>query len=74
VAAAQVREELELRIIGDARIGPGYLDACLVELREQPVDRYLQHLGKLRNGHFGHKLRFLVAFSYPPRTTARGRS
>jgi len=72
--ATQVREEFQLRIVGNARVGSGHLDARLVELRQQPVDRHLQHLGKLRNGHFRHKLRFLVGISYRPRTTAHAPS
>ena len=74
VAAAQVSKELELRVVGDTRIGSRHLDARLIELRQQPVDRHLEHLGKLGNGHFRHILRFLVRISYPPRTTAHAPS
>ncbi len=54
VAAPQMRQQLELRIVADAVVGTRHLDACLVELHEQPVDRHLQHLGELRNRYFCH--------------------
>ena len=50
VAAAQVRQQLELGIVADAVVGAVDLDAGLIELHEQPVDRHLQDLGKLGNG------------------------
>jgi hypothetical protein len=55
VAAAQMSEELQLGVIADAIVRAGYFDACLVELHEQPIDRHLQYLGKLRNGYFCHR-------------------
>ena len=51
-----MREQLHLRIVADARVGAFDLDAGLVELHEQPVDRHLQDLGKLGNCYFSHAL------------------
>ncbi len=56
VRAAQVREQLQLRIVTDQRIGPTILDAGLGELRQQAVDGYLQHLGELSDRDIGHNL------------------
>src|SRR5256885_5637986 len=56
VAAAQVREQLEFGVVADARVRTRHLDARLVELRQQPVHRHLENLGKLGNAHFGHRL------------------
>ena len=53
--AAQMREQLELGFVADQRLGAGDLDSGGLELHEQPVDRYLQDLGKLRNGDIGHR-------------------
>ncbi len=57
VATAQVREELEFSIIADAIVRAGHFDARLIELHEQPIDRYLQDLGELGNGYFCHRLK-----------------
>ena len=51
-----MRQELELRIVTDAIVRAGHLDACLIELHEQPIDRHLQDVGELGNGYFCHRL------------------
>ena len=53
--AAQVREQLELGLVADQRLGACDLDSRGLELHEQPVDRNLQDFGKLCNGDIGHK-------------------
>jgi hypothetical protein len=50
-------QELELRIVTDAIVRAGHLDARLIELHEQPIDRHLQDLGELGNGYFCHRLK-----------------
>src|SRR6185437_4113197 len=72
VAATQMGQQLELRIVADAVIGPIDLDPGLIELHEQPIHRYLQDLGKLGNGHFRHTFRTLRPD--PLRTSGPGRS
>jgi hypothetical protein len=57
VAAAQVRQELQLGIVADAILGPFDLDAGLIELHQQPVDRHLEDLRELGNGHFRHRFK-----------------
>ena len=75
VAAAQVRQQLELRFLADHVLGLDDLDAGLIELREQPVDRHLQHLGKLGNRYFSHTVFLVRSASVPaPRTSARAPS
>src|SRR6185437_60074 len=54
MAAAQVRQQLELGLLADAILRPGDTDARLVELGDQPVDRHFQHIGKLGNRYFSH--------------------
>jgi hypothetical protein len=54
VSAPQVREQLHLRVVADAIVGALDLDAGLIELHEQPVDRYLQYFGKLGDSYFSH--------------------
>jgi hypothetical protein len=58
----QMSKELELRFIAYSSFGAGDLDAGLIELHEQPIDRYFQDLGKLRNSYIGHELNLAVAF------------
>ena len=70
-AAAQVRQQLHLRVVADASLGAVDLDARLVELRQQPLDRDLQYLGKLSNRHFRHTLLDPQALAGPLRTNAR---
>src|SRR6185312_14839102 len=72
VAAAQMSQQLELRIVADVIIGAFDLDAGLVELHEQPIHRHLQDLCKLGNRHFRHTCRTLR--SDPPRTMGPGQS
>src|SRR6186713_2577573 len=55
VRAAQMREQLELGLVADQRLGAGDLDSRRLELHEQPVDRNLQDFSKLCNGDIGHK-------------------
>ncbi len=55
VRLAQVRQQFEFGLVADAIIGPFDLDACLIELHDQPVHRYFQHLGKLRNSYISHQ-------------------
>jgi hypothetical protein len=47
VGAAQVREQLELGVLADRVLRATDGDPRLLELREQPVDGYLQDVGKL---------------------------
>ena len=54
VAAAQMRQQLVLRVLADHVLGAVDLDAGLIELLQQPIDRYLQHLGELRDGYICH--------------------
>ena len=54
VAAAQMRQQLVLRILADHVLGAVDLDPGLVELLQQPVDRHLQHLGELRDCYICH--------------------
>jgi hypothetical protein len=54
VAAAQVRQQLMLRILADHVLRAVDLDAGLIELLQQPVDRDLQHLGELRDRYVCH--------------------
>jgi hypothetical protein len=60
VSPPKVREQLELRIIADAIVWAGDLDACLIQLHEQPIDGHLQDLGELCNCNFCHE------FASPP--------
>src|SRR6185437_12741313 len=55
VAAPQVREQLQLGIVADARIRPVDLDSGLIELHQQPIHGDLQHLSKLGNRYFCHR-------------------
>src|SRR5690606_6236641 len=54
VRAPQVSEQLELRVLADLVLSAGDLDACLVELHQQALDRHFQHFGKLRDRYFRH--------------------
>ena len=54
VAAAQMRQQLVLRILADHVLGAVDLDPGLIELLQQPIDRYLQHLGELRDRYICH--------------------
>ena len=54
VAAPQMRQQQEFRIVADAILRAAHLDAGLFELREQLLDRYLQYLGKLYNRYISH--------------------
>ncbi len=56
VAATQIRQQLELRIVADRVFRATDLDTGLVELRKQFLDRYLQNLGELCNCHICHTL------------------
>src|SRR5690606_8521325 len=73
VRLAQMRQQLELRILADRAFGARDLDTCLVELRKQPVDRHLQYLGKLRDRNFCHSLFPSVMPVALDRTNARAR-
>jgi hypothetical protein len=55
VAAAQMRKQFELRIVADSIVRAGDLDAGLIELHEQPIDRHLQDFGELCNCDFCHR-------------------
>src|SRR6185312_6262466 len=81
VAAAQVCEQLELRIVADARVRAVHLDAGLVELHEQSIHRHLQDFRELRNCYVCHLnstpasvTRTAPTLTDPPRTNARGLS
>jgi hypothetical protein len=54
VGTAQVREQLQLGLVADHRVRAADLDAGLVELRQQPVDRNLEHLRELADRNFRH--------------------
>src|SRR5690606_8684335 len=54
VRAAQECQQLHLGVVADGVLGAGHVDARLIELREQALDRHLQHLGKLANRHIRH--------------------
>ncbi len=56
MGAAQVREQLHLGVVADARVRAFHLDAGLVELHEQPIDRHLQDFSKLGDGYVCHVL------------------
>ena len=47
VGAAQMREQLHLLVVADACVGALHLDARLIELHQQPIDRHLQHFSEL---------------------------
>ena len=74
VAAAQMREQLVLRILADHVLGAVDLDPGLIELLQQPVDRHLQNLGELRDRYICHArllgLLGLLRFVSLPRTSA----
>src|SRR5690606_8087221 len=53
---AQMRQQLELRILADLVLGALDLDPCLVELDEQPLDGNLQNFCKFRDRYFRHYL------------------
>jgi len=52
--AAQVRQQFMLRVLADHVLRTIDPNAGLVELLQQPIDRHLQHLGKLRDGYICH--------------------
>jgi hypothetical protein len=54
VAAAQMRQELVLGILADHVFRAVDFDAGLIELLQQPIDRYLQHLSELSDGYICH--------------------
>ena len=54
MAAAQMRQQLVLRVLADHVLGAVDLDPGLIELLQQPIDRYFQHLGELRDGYICH--------------------
>ena len=54
VAAAQMRQQLELGFLADHVFRAGHGDAGLIELRDQPVHRDLQYVGKLGNRYVSH--------------------
>ena len=54
VAAPQMRQQLVLRVLADHVLGAVDLDPRLIELLQQPIDRYLQHLGELSDGYICH--------------------
>jgi hypothetical protein len=56
VAAAQMREQLEFRIVTDAIVGTRDFDTGLIELHQQPIHRHLQYFCKLGNCYFCHAL------------------
>src|SRR6185312_15892346 len=66
VAATQMRQQLELRLLADAVVRPGHADARLVELGNQPVDRHLQDIGKLGNRYFSHSFTLARMCSLAP--------
>jgi hypothetical protein len=55
VSPAKMGEQFELRVITDASVGAGDLDACLIELHEQAIDGHLQDLGELCDCDFCHE-------------------
>ena len=70
VAATQMRQQLELRLVADPVVRTLDLDARLVELHQQLLDRHLEHLGELGNRYIGHG----YLNRGPPRTSAHGPS
>ena len=54
MTAAQMRQQFMLRLLADHVLRAVDLDPGLIELLEQPVDRYLQHLGELCDGDICH--------------------
>src|SRR5690606_21027609 len=54
--SAQVRQQLELRILADLVLGALDLDSRLVELHEQPLDRHFEDFGKFCDRYFRHYL------------------
>jgi hypothetical protein len=68
VAATQMREQFELRVVADSIVRAGDLDAGLIELHEQPIDGHLQDFRKLCNCDFCH---WHSSLSGPLRTSAR---
>src|ERR1700733_2474025 len=54
VAATQVRQQLELGFLADHVLRTGHGDSGLIELRDQPVHRNLQYVGKLGNRYVSH--------------------
>src|SRR5690606_21810931 len=54
--SAQVRQQLELRILADLVLGALHLDSRLVELHEQPLDRHFEDFGKFCDRYFRHYL------------------
>ena len=74
VAATQMSQQFELRIIADAIVGSVHFDACLIELHEQPIDRHLQDFGKLGNCYFCHRLFNPPCLTGPLRTSGHAPS
>ena len=54
VAAPQMGEQLMLRILADHVLRAVDLDPRLIELLQQPIDRYFQDLGELRDRYICH--------------------
>ncbi len=63
VTTAQMTQQLELGLVADLVGRSCHLDAGLIELHEQLLDRNLQHLGELGNCYVCH-------LSRPPRPSA----
>src|SRR5690606_16355401 len=68
---AQMRQQLELRILADRVVGALDLDTRLVELHEQPLDRHLEDFGKFRDGDFRHYFSSAVLACYSSNQCAR---
>ena len=65
---AQVREQLELGILADDIGGTADLDAGLVELLDEPIDRDLQYFREIRDRNFRHSC---LPRSFKPAALAR---
>ena len=55
MTAAQVGQQLMLRLLADHVLGTFNADSRLVQLQKEPVDRHLQHFRELRNRNICHK-------------------
>ncbi len=74
VRLAKMRQQLELRVLADDVVGAADLDAGFVELNQQAIDRYLEYLREIRDGHFRHQLLLAVtSLAARRRTNVRGR-
>jgi hypothetical protein len=54
MAAPQMRQQLVLGVFADHIFGAVDFDARLIELLQQPIDRYLEHLSELSDGYICH--------------------